>query len=68
MVNPEDFKKKIKQIISQEYCIEFLGSDFDQIASSMSESSAEKIYSWAQQVVVKKIQPIFIGSKKQVFV
>jgi len=64
MVKAEDFKSKIKQIIQQDYQIEFLGQDFDQIANLISENQAEKIYQWISQAIQKKIQPLMVGSKK----
>lgn len=65
MVNPEAFRKKVESFIAQKYKVEFLGKNFDQIISSLTESKAEKIYKWMENVVEKKIQPILIGSKKQ---
>ena len=64
MVNSEQFKDKVKESISQDYGIEFLGKNFDQIVSLMSDSLAEKIYNWIKEVVNKSIQPITVGSKK----
>jgi len=65
MVNPEEFKEKIKEIVSQQYNIEFLGSNFDQIVNFLTEIKAKKIYQWISKVIEREIQPIFIGSKKQ---
>lgn len=65
MVNPEEFKKKIEAFIAQQYKVEFLGKNFNQIITSLTESKAEKIYKWMKNVIEKKIQPILIGSKKQ---
>src|SRR3989338_464411 len=64
MVNSEQFKDKVKESISQDYGIEFLGKNFDQIVSLMSDSLAEMIYNWIKEVVNKSIQPITVGSKK----
>ncbi|HLC47079.1 MAG TPA: hypothetical protein VJI75_05085 [Candidatus Nanoarchaeia archaeon] len=64
MVNPEDFRKKLEISISQDYKVEFLGKNFDQIVNLLTESQAEKIYQWIKDIVDRKIQPIFIGSKK----
>ncbi len=50
--------------ISQEYKVEFLGKNFDQIVNILTESKAEKIYQWLKDVVERKIEPITIGSKK----
>ena len=65
MVNAVEFKKRIETIVSQQYKIEFLGADFDQIAALLTDQKAEKIYSWIEEVANKKIQPIFVGSKKK---
>ena len=45
--------------------VEFLGKNFDQIVKLVTESKAEKIYAWLEEVMQKKIQPIIVGSKKQ---
>lgn len=65
MVDPEEFKNKIKKIVSQQYNIEFLGNNFDQIANLLTDIKANKIYHWISKVTQKEAQPIFIGSKKQ---
>ncbi|MBI4159511.1 hypothetical protein HY500_04630 [Candidatus Woesearchaeota archaeon] len=64
MVNPDDFKNKIEQSISQDYKVEFLGKNFDQIANLLTDTKAEKIFKWVEDVVKSKIQPILVGSKK----
>lgn len=64
MVNPESFKDKIRELISQEYQLEFLGKDFDCIVSLLTETRAEKIYQWISRIVKEEIQPIIIGSAK----
>jgi len=64
MVDSKEFKDKLKELVSQDYNIEFLGKNFDQIVSLISDTKAEKIYSWIKEVVEKQIQPITIGSKK----
>lgn len=65
MVNSSDFKNKIEQLVSQDYKVEFLGKNFDQIVNLFTDTKAEKIYRWVEDVVKNHIQPIFIGSKKQ---
>ena len=65
MVNPDEFRKKVEAIVAQEYKVEFLGKNFDQIVNLLTETKAEKIYVWLAEVIQKKIQPIIIGSKKQ---
>ncbi len=64
MVNPDEFKKKIETFISQNYKVEFLGKNFDQIVNLLTENKTEKIYQWMKDIVNRKIQPISIGSKK----
>ncbi len=64
MVNPGEFKKRIEASISQDYKVEFLGKNFDQIVALLSENRVEKIFQWIKEIVEKKIQPISIGSKK----
>lgn len=64
MVNPEEFKRKIEEIISQNYRIEFLGNLLEDVVNLLTDTKAEKIYQWISEVANKKIQPISIGSKK----
>lgn len=64
MVNLEEFKNRIRTSISQEYQLEFLGKNFDQIVSLLTETKTEKIYQWVSRIIEKNIQPIAIGSKK----
>ncbi|MBI2548610.1 hypothetical protein HYW21_04640 [Candidatus Woesearchaeota archaeon] len=64
MVSPEDFKNKVEKLILQSYKVEFLGKNFDQIVSLLTDTKAEKIYQWVEEVVRNKIQPILVGSKK----
>ncbi len=64
MVDPDEFKKKIETSITQDYKVEFLGKNFDQIVHLLTESKTEKIYRWIKDIVERKIEPISIGSKK----
>ena len=64
MVEVDEFKTKIRSMISQEYSLEFLGNNFEQIVKTISDSKAQSIYNWIQKVIERKIQPITIGSKK----
>jgi|SRR3989338_252922 len=64
MVNPVEFKQRIETFLSQEYKVEFLGNNFDQIVSLLTEHKAEKMYRWITDIVGRKIQPITISSKK----
>ena len=64
MVNPNEFRKRIEVIISQDYKVEFLGKNFDQTVNLLTEHKAEKIYQWVKEIVERKIQPISIGSKR----
>ncbi len=64
MVDPIKFKKDIEKLVSQDCKIEFLGKNFDQIVSLLTEIKSEKIYLWLEKVIKKEVQPILIGSKK----
>ena len=64
MVNPDEFKSKIEKSISQEYKVEFLGKNFEQIVNLLTETKVEKIYQWVEDITIRKIEPISIGSKK----
>ena len=64
MVQAKEFRVKIKELLSQDYKIEFLGEDFDLIVKWLSESSANRIYRWMHKILNKEIQPIVIGLKK----
>jgi len=64
MVNPDEFKKKIQKFVLQQYKVEFLGNNFDQIVSLLLDSKAQRIYDWIKEVLEKRFQPIIIGSKK----
>lgn len=64
MANPEEFKKQIEAGLSQDYNVEFLGKNFEQIVNLLTEAKAEKIYQWVRDIVDRKIEPITIGSKK----
>lgn len=64
MVNPSEFKQRIEESLSQDYKVEFLGKNFEQIVNLLTEHKAEKIYQWVKDIVAKKIEPISIGSKK----
>lgn len=65
MTDPQQFKKRIEEIILQNYKVEFLGKNFDEIVKLLTEVKAEKIYKWIQNVLERKIQPILIGSDKK---
>jgi hypothetical protein len=64
VVDPEEFKQRIEDTISQDYQLEFLGKNFNQIVDSLTDIKADKIYSWLEDVIARKIQPILIGSGK----
>ncbi len=65
MANPRVFKTKIESALSQDYKVEFLGKNFDQIVKLLTDSKAEKIHQWINDVIERKIEPIYVGSKKQ---
>jgi len=64
MVEPQEFRDRIRNMVSQEYKLEFLGKNFDKIVNLISDSKAQSIYDWIQRVLDRDIQPITIGSKK----
>ena len=64
MVDPEQFKSKIRELIYQDHEIEFLGKNFDKIVGLLTDIKTEKIYQWIQKVLEEEIQPILIGSKR----
>ncbi len=64
MVNPDEFKRKIKEIVSQDYHLEFLGDSFDQIVRLLTDIKADKMYQWIKEVVDESIRPIVIATKK----
>ncbi|OGY48322.1 MAG: hypothetical protein A3D39_00620 [Candidatus Buchananbacteria bacterium RIFCSPHIGHO2_02_FULL_39_17] len=64
MVNPEQFKKDIEQMLSQEYKVEFLGTNFDHIVNLLTDIKVQKIYNWLNEVIQHKFQPIVISSPK----
>ena len=65
MVDPEEFKRRVQESISQDYKVEFLGKNFEQIVQLLTDIKVERMYQWIEDIVEKKIQPISIGSKKQ---
>jgi hypothetical protein len=65
MVDSAIFKEKLRGLVPQDYEIEFLGKNFEQIVNLISETKAEKIYVWIKDVVKNQIQPITISSKLQ---
>lgn len=65
MADPHEFRRKIGSIIAQNYKIEFLGENFDQIVHLLSDIKAEKIYDWVEQVIRTKVRPIVVASGRQ---
>ena len=64
MVDSIEFKEKVESLVSQDYNLEFLSKNFNQIVNLLTETKAEKIYTWLEKVIKKEVQPILIGSKK----
>ena len=62
MVNPTYFKSKLQNLVLQEYKIEFLGINFDQIVLLLTDSKAERICQWISDIMKREIQPITIRS------
>jgi len=65
MANTEGFKGRIRELITQDSQIEFLGSKFDIIAGMINEAKEEEIYQWIKRIINKEIRPIKIASKKR---
>ena len=65
MVNPEIFKISIRDIISQDYKLAFLGDDFDKTIEKITETKAEKIYFWVEDVIKNKVTPLLRKSNKK---
>ena len=51
MVDPEEFKKRIQANISQDYKVEFLGKNFEQIVQLLTDTKGEKIHQWIEDIV-----------------
>ena len=64
MVDVSIFKKRITEILSQEYTLEFLGDNLEEIICLLSDTKAEKIYQWVQEILALNIRPIVTGSPK----
>ena len=64
MVDSAEFKKNIESLLSQDYKVEFLGGNFDQVVHLLTENKVEKIYSWIKGVLARDVQPILVGSTK----
>jgi mRNA-degrading endonuclease HigB of HigAB toxin-antitoxin module len=65
MVDPSEFKKQIKKRIIQNYTIEFLGDDFDDICKQISDTRAQRIYAWIEKAIKNEVQPIPKTSDKK---
>jgi hypothetical protein len=65
MVDAQEFKQHIRAMLTQQHRVEFLGENFDKIASALSESKASKIYVWIEEVIRRDAQPITINSSKR---
>jgi hypothetical protein len=64
MINTDDFKKRITEMLSQDYRLEFLGDNLEEIVHLLSDTKAEKIYQWVQEIVALNIRSIVVGSSK----
>lgn len=64
MVEAVEFKQTIRKRLAQDYQVEFLGKQFDQIVQLLTPTKAAKIYEWVSAVVSDNIQPILVGSNK----
>ena len=61
MITSNVFIEEIKNIVSQNYRIEFLGNGY----CDLTEKQAERIYNWTREVIAKKIAPALTQSKKK---
>jgi len=51
-------------MLSQEYTLEFLGDNLEEIVALLSDTKAEKIYQWVREILILNIRPIVTGSPK----
>jgi len=58
MVDVNIFKKNVRDIVSQDYKLEFLGDNFDKIVLMLSETKADGIYNWIKNVVQEELRPM----------
>jgi len=65
MVDTYEFKKTVKNITAQKHKIEFLGKNFEKIVQLLTDSKAEKVYTWMEKVLESAIQPISTASKQR---
>ena len=61
MISPNIFMQEIRDMVSQNYRIEFLGNGY----CNLTEKQAEKIYNWTRDVIAKKMAPALTQSKKK---
>ena len=65
MTDAKEFRKRMQEILPQEYKVEFLGDNFEKITNLLTETKTQKIYNWLKEVLQRKVQPIITGSAKQ---
>lgn len=65
MTNPIQFKKKIQEILSQNYNIEFLGNNFDKIVLEINKNLEERIIIWLKYINKRLVIPLSINIKKE---
>ena len=58
------FKKTIRDIVSQDYQLEFLGDNFEKIVKLLSPAKANSISGWVKRIIIKEIQPILARKSK----
>ncbi|MBU0756863.1 MAG: hypothetical protein KKF44_02255 [Nanoarchaeota archaeon] len=58
MVEFIEFKRKIEEILLQDYRINFLGKNIEKIVNQISDIRAKKIYSWIEEIIARKTIPI----------
>lgn len=65
MADVEKFKEKIRNVVSQDYRLEFLGDNFEKTVNLLSETKVRKIYEWIGNIINGSIHPLSVGSKKK---
>ncbi len=65
MVDVEKFKENIRNRMSQDYRLEFLGDNFVKTVKLLSETKSEKIYEWIENIIKGDIHALSVGSKKK---
>jgi len=65
MVNVEEFKKKIKESLSEEYKIGFYGDNFDKTIKILTDTQFQEILVWVKTVTDREADEIRRMSNKK---